>query len=62
MKNKFVIQTANGNYMSEVFTLNGLDFETRHLSDAKTFRTQQAAEEFINRSGFDRNFVFVSEI
>ena len=61
MEKQFVLKTVNGNFMSEIYTMNGLDFETMYQADAKKFDTKEEAEEFIKESGFADNFIFVVE-
>lgn len=61
MEKHFVLKTANGNFMSEIYTMNGLDFETMYQADAKKFDTKEEAEQFIEESGFAADFIFVVE-
>ena len=58
---KFVLKTVNGNFMSEIYTMNGLDFETMYQADAKKFDTKKEAEDFIKEAGFADDFIFVVE-
>lgn len=65
MKNNsinFVVRTINGTFMSETFTMNGLDFETLYIDDAKKFSSREEAENYIHNNGFDTNFCYVAEV
>lgn len=59
---KYILATANGKYMSEIYTMNGLDFETLYEVDAKKFDTLEEANEFILESAFDTNFIWPQKI
>lgn len=59
MAQKFIIKTANEKYVSEIYFLNGLDFETLHEADAKKFYSKAEAEAAIKSNGWDENFVTV---
>ena len=48
--------------MSEIYYMTGKDFETLYPSDAKKFDSKEEAELFIKESGFDENFVHVTEL
>lgn len=62
MKKVFAIKTANGKYVSEIYTLNGLDFEILHMEDAKKFSSLEDAEKFIEAEGIDANFCNIVEV
>lgn len=61
MKKQFVLKAANGKFMSEIYTMNGLYLETRHQQDAKKFDTRGEAQKFIDESVFDKYFIFIEE-
>jgi hypothetical protein len=56
--NKFILKTASGKFMSEIYTLNRLDFETIYENDAKKFDSIDEANSFIKDSGFDKEFIW----
>jgi len=60
--NQFAIATTTGNYMSEIYTQNGLDFETMYQEQAKLFDTKKEAEEFIIAAELNTNFVYIIEL
>lgn len=58
----FILRTSNGNFMSEIYTMNGLDFETQNQSDAKKFDSNEEAQSFINESNFDEKNIWVQKV
>jgi len=59
---KFILKTTSNKFMSEIYYMTGKDFETLYPSDAKKFDSKEEAELFIKESGFDENFVHVTEL
>lgn len=56
---KYVITTTNGKFVSNDYFLNGLDFETNNIEDARIFEDEYEANEVIDSNGWDRNFLSV---
>lgn len=57
----YYIKTLDGKYMSDVYTVNGLDFETDNVLCAKVFKTFRDAEAYFKKENLSDKYVYVDK-